>query len=197
MLTSPCTSVPPSLHKSLQLSISRKLPVWLWETVSCLLRKKKEIFPQCGCLLDKVFCLCTITGTQGAAEKAFALWNMAQRIRLGMHALLYINAFLFIFKFVVKRKRNYCQYTYRKVCFPHNDISSSYLPHWGNYDFSSFPVSPGLSAKGMHACSFNYHEIMTPNLEKMQLLGALQLCQLSKHGLLTGPWYFPRYLIFC
>lgn len=37
---------------------------------------------------------------------------------------------------------------------------------------------------------------MTPNLEKMQLVGALQLCQLSKHGLLTGPWYFPRYLWF-
>lgn len=115
-------------------------------------------------------------------------------IRLGVHALLYINAFLFILNFEMNRKRNCSHYTYRKLCFLHNDIPSSYLPHWGNYDFSSFPVSPGLSAKGMHACSFNYHEIMTPNLEKMQLPGALQLCQLSKHGLLTSPWYFPGYL---
>lgn len=41
------------------------------------MQKEKERFPQSGCSLDTVFCLCTITGTQGAAEKAFALQTFA------------------------------------------------------------------------------------------------------------------------
>lgn len=41
------------------------------------MQKKKERLPQNGCMLDTVFWLCTITGTQGAAERAFALQTFA------------------------------------------------------------------------------------------------------------------------
>lgn len=54
-----------------------------WEAVSCL-QQHKERFPQSGCLLDTVFCFFTITGTQGAAEKAFVL---AKLLQMQTHAL--------------------------------------------------------------------------------------------------------------
>lgn len=66
---------PLSPHQSPQLSllVSRKPLAWLWEAVSCLQKKKERFPPRSGCSLDTVFCLCTITGTQGAARRAFAL----------------------------------------------------------------------------------------------------------------------------
>lgn len=89
------SSVPPSVCLYINppsLLCSRKPPAWLWGTASCLLRKKeKAIFPQAGCLLDKVFCLCTITGTRGAAEKAFALKHATKWLKLGIHALICIK----------------------------------------------------------------------------------------------------------
>lgn len=92
-----CSSVPPSvclyINPPSLLYSSRKPPAWLWETASCLLRKKeKEIFPQAGCLLDKVFCLCTQSQEPGgAAEKAFALKHATKLLKLGIHALICIK----------------------------------------------------------------------------------------------------------
>lgn len=61
-----------SISPAFSLLFSRKQLAWFWEAVSCL-QKKKERFPQSGHSLDTVFCLCTITGTQGAAQRASAL----------------------------------------------------------------------------------------------------------------------------
>lgn len=78
-------------HKSPQPSISpslRKRLAQLREAVSCL-QQQKEGFPQSGCSLDTVFCFFTITGTQGAAEKAFVL---AKLLQMRTHALAQTGA---------------------------------------------------------------------------------------------------------
>lgn len=75
----PCISFPPHLSPTFYLLFSRKHQARLWEAVSCL-QKKKERFPQGGCLLDVVFCLCTITGTGevggGVAKAEHASFNV-------------------------------------------------------------------------------------------------------------------------
>lgn len=169
MVLSPTLCLP--LHKSSQPSISRKPPAWVWETVSCLLRKKeKEIFPQAGCLLDKVFCLCTITGTQGAAEKAFALWNMAQNYwtRYTCFNIKKKNQRFFlhiILNSALKKKDKYCLYS------QHIEMSVfCIMPSliYCTEEIMSFPSSTFSSAVSQRnvSFSFNYHVTPTASLEK-------------------------------
>lgn len=154
-----CSSVPPSVCLSINppslLYSSRKPPAWLWETASCLLRKKeKEIFPQAGCLLDKVFCLCTITGTRGGSGEGLCTETCHKMTETRYTCFnMYKNLLLLLLT------------TYWNVCFLHNAISP--LLHWGNNELSIFHFFQGSLAEGMYPYSFNYHAtLLHAGLEK-------------------------------
>lgn len=202
MLLSPALS--PPLHKSSQPSISRKPPAWLWETVSCLLRKKeKEIFPQASCFLDKVFCLCTNTGTQGAVEKAFALWNMAQNYwtrytcfniyikkkkkKIFVHIILFTDFFVHILNSTLKKKDNYCLES------QHIEMSVFCIMHISHLlqEIMSFPSSTFSRALSWRNVSMFIQWPCNTDCKfgKWQLTCILQLCHTITTSLLTSPSY--------